>query len=74
MKRTILITALAVGLASCSKEEPKSVPPPAAPAMVAPAIIPAPADATKDAAKSSTDEAPKGEAPKSAEAGKDATK
>ncbi len=74
MKRTVLIAALAVGLVSCSKEQPKSVPAPAAPAMLAPTTAPAPADAKKDAAKSSTDEAPKGEAPKSAEAGKDATK
>ena len=69
----MLIVALAtVGLAGCSKEEPK--PAPAAPISSAPATAPAsaPADATKDAAKTST-EMPKAEAPKT-EAGKDAKK
>lgn len=74
MKRKMLVAALvAIGLAGCGKEEqPKPALAPAAPIISTPATVPAPADAAKDAAKSST-EVPKAEAPKT-EAGEDAKK
>jgi hypothetical protein len=73
MKRAMLVFALvALGLAGCSKEQPKPTAAPAAPITSAPATTPGAADAAKDTAKASS-EAPKVEAAK-AEAGKDAKK
>jgi len=73
MKRAMLVVALvALGLAACSKEQPKPAAAPAAPITSTPTATPGAADAAKDTAKVSA-EAPKVETGK-AEASKDAKK